>query len=217
MLENEIRESIDAIEPSIGAKERMYQNIINKAKPAVTPKQHNSHRKPSVSCIRYALPATACLCLLVIGLTYFISGRETSSSETDLLEGNVLSGNPLVEVDSPEAFSELGISLEAPENAADITYTIIGDQIAAMNFTMNGSTFEVRASAQADDFSGLTGTQLDTEVIDQRNNASICKIISEFAAYYKITWTIGEINYCLFGTEDTTREEIIAVYNALVN
>ena len=207
MNENKIKKSLDAIEPEVGAKERMYQNILKKAQ--VEPP---AKKKRQTDILRYALPIAACLCLLVAGAVHFAS----DDNKADLSDDFVLSGNPFTEVESPESFKELGITLEAPTDATDVSYSVIDNEIAAIGFTLNGKTFEVRASAQSGDFSGLTGEVLETESIDADNSAMLYLISGDTGEYYKLTWTNGKVNYCLYGTDGADRIQLLFAYEAVI-
>ena len=213
MSEKKIKESIDAIEPEAGAKERMYQNIMKKAQQAAPAEKPAEPKKKPIPFVRYALPIAACFCLLVIGITRFIPGTTPTTPD----DSNLLGGNPFVEVENADAFKEIGITFEAPADATDISYTIIDEEIASIHFVMNGKTFEARASAQDGDFSGLTGKQLEAENIDAKNNATLYTISGDFETYYKMTWTNGKVNYCLYGTDGATGDEVTAVYNAFTH
>lgn len=213
MNEENIKESIDAIEPEADAKERMYQNIMKKAQKTTSVGSGNELKKKPISFVRYALPVAACFCLLVLGIVHFIPSIEPTESD----DSNLLEGNPFVEIDNADTFKEIGITFEAPAEASDISYTIIDEQIASIHFVMNGKNFEARASEKNGDFSGLTGKQLEIKNIDAKNNAILYKINGDFETYYKVTWTNGKVNYCLYGTDGATGDEVAIVYNAFIN
>ena len=66
--------------------------------------------------------------------------------------------NPIVEVDGPEYFSNLGFIITAHQQASDVVYSIIGGTLAQINFTLDGETFTYRAAATNDDISGVYET-----------------------------------------------------------
>ncbi len=210
MSEKEIKDSINAIEPNDDAKERMYQNILKKAQQSALAEKPAKSKKKRTPFVRYAVPVAACLCLVVVGL----SGYFHNSTPIQPDESYVQSGNPFADVDNADAFKKIGITFEAPSGATDISYTIIDEQIASIHFVMNKKTFEARASAQNGDFSGLTGKVLDAQNIDAKNNATLYTIGGDFETYYKMTWTNGKVNYCLYGTDGATGDEVTVVYNA---
>lgn len=208
MNEKQIKNAIDGIEPEIGAKERMYQNIMKKAQQQAAPASKPAVRK---SFMRYALPIAACFCLLVIGITRFLPG----STPTTPGGNGVQIANPFVEVQSTEDFKAIGITLDTPAGARNVMYTIIDNEIADVGFEMDGKSFTVRASAQSGDFSGLFGSEEIIETIDASQNAVLSAVRIDASQYYKITWTNGKVNYCLYGTDGADGEQVQAVYEAM--
>ncbi len=206
MNENKIKKAISSVEPEAGAKERMYRSIMAKAA-----EQTQKSAKPPVRLTRCALPIAACLCVVIIGLVHFLS------PDTDIAgnEGTVMGGNPFVEVEGADAFREISVTLDAPGSAEDVSYAVIDGKIAQVTFSFEGKGYLSRASAQEGDFSGLNGDELSSETVDAENNAVLIKLRSDGASVYKLTWTNGKVNYCLYGTDGATAEQIMSVYDAL--
>ena len=211
MNEKKIKESIAAIEPEAGAKERMYQNIMKKAQQAAPAEKPAEPKKKVIPFVRYALPIAACLCLVMIGVAKFLPGNTPMHPD----ESNVQSGNPFVEVEDAEAFRALSVTLDAPEGAQETSYAIIDGKIAEIQFELNGKSYLARASAQEGDFSGLNGKDRSQETIDAKNNAVLTEVQTDLCAYYKIVWTNGKINYCLYGTDGADKFQVLAVYESL--
>ena len=197
MSEKKIKESIDAIEPEAGAKERIYQNIMKKAQQAVPVEKPAEPKKKPIPFVRYALPIAACLCLVVIGVAKFLPGNTPMRPD----ESNVQGGNPFVEVESADAFRSL--------------YAIIDGKIAEIQFKLDGKSYLARASAQEGDFSGLNGEDRSQETIDAKNNAVLTEVQTDLQTYYKIVWTNGKINHCLYGTDGADKSQVLAVYESL--
>ena len=211
MSETKIKESIDAIEPEAGAKERMYQNIMKKAQQTAPAEKPAEPKKKTIPFARYALPIAACLCLTMLGVTKFLPDH----APTQLGESYVQGGNPFVEVENAETFKTLSITLDAPDGAQEASYAIIDDKIAEIQFEFDGKSYLARASAQEGDFSGLNGQELSQETVDAKNNAVLSEVETDLSGYYKVVWTSETINYCLYGTDGAGREAVIAVYEAL--
>ncbi len=207
MSENKIKEAISSVEPEAGAKERMYRNIMDKA--AKKPPQKTA--KPPVRLTRYALPIAACLCIVIVGLVHFLS----PDADIDSNDGMVMGGNPFVEVESAEAFRELSITLDAPDDAENVSYAVIDGKIAHVQFELDGKGYIARASAQDGDFSGIVGEEILIETVDAKTSAVLSEVQSDGASYYKIVWTNGKVSYCLYGTDGAEREQLIAAYEAL--
>ena len=209
MSEKKIKESIDAIEPEAGAKERMYQNIMKKAQQAAPVEKPAEPTKKPIPFVRYALPIAACLCLVILSLTHFLSSPTAPPDEI------VLGGNPFAEVESADDFKALSITLDAPADAQEVSYAIIDGKIAEVGFALDGKSYIARASAQEGDFSGLNGTESEAETVDAKTNAVLVSVDADTDIYQKITWTNGKINYCLYGTDGADRAQVLAVYEAL--
>ncbi len=206
MNENKIKDAIGSVEPAPGARERMYRNIMDKAA-----QQTKKPEKQPLRLSRYALPIAACLCVVIVGLVHFLS----PGGDIDPGEEIVMGGNPFAEVESAEAFRELSINLDAPEAAQNVFYAVIDGKIAQVQFELDGKSYIARASAQDGDFSGIVGEESDSETVDAQNNAVLSEIQSDTASFYKIVWTNGKVNYCLYGTDGAERGQLISAYEAL--
>lgn len=213
MSEKRIKDSIDAVEPETGAKERMYRNIMKKAQQqAASAVQSAAPQKQPLLFARYALSIAACFCLLAIGVVRFLPGNTPTASG----EHDVQIGNPFVEVKSAADFKSIGITLDAPAGAQNTEYTIIDNKIAVVAFEMGGKNYTARASALSGDFSGLYGSEEEIEAIDAAQNAVLSVVRIDAFRYYKVTWTNGKINYCLYGTDGADEAQIKSVYMAII-
>ena len=63
--------------------------------------------------------------------------------------------NPLVTVDGPDAFAPLGVSIDAPQGAENVVYTILSDEVAQVDFTLDGRDYTYRASLATYDIAGV--------------------------------------------------------------
>lgn len=208
MNEKKLKDAIDAIEPEAGAKERMYQNILKKAQAEAQPEKPQKQR---LRLTHYALPVAACFCLLVVGLARLLPFHPSDGP----LESGLLAGNSFVEVENAEAFRPLGITLDAPARAQEVSYAIIDGKIAQVQFKLDDRSYLARASAQEGDFSGLNGKEVSSETVDAKNNAVLSAVVADGATYQKLVWTNGRINYCLYGTDRADREQVLTAYEAL--
>lgn len=210
MSKKKIQSAIDTVEPREDAKERMYQNIMKKAE------RHTSAQKKSGavrrSFVRYALPIAACICIAVMGVVHLLPGSTPMPPE----DSSVLVGNPFAAADGPEDFKAIGITLDAPAGAENAAYFIIDSKIAVVNFAVNGKKYEARASGQRGDFSGLVGSEEELEIVDAQSNAILYRVEAA-GTYYKITWTDGRVNFCLYGTDGAGAAEVRAVYDSMKN
>ncbi len=206
---NDIKKAIDSVEPESGAKERMYKNIMNKAAAAAAEKEDAPKKKTAVF-YRSVLSAAACVCVIAFGLAWFFGGGVQQPTEN-----SVLGGNPFVEVENADAFKAFSVTLDAPDEAQDVSYAVIDGRIAEVRFTLDGRSYLARASDSEGDFSGLNGSESEAETVDAKTNAVLVSVAGADGVIRKISWTNGKINYCLFGTDGAEKDEVTAAYRAL--
>lgn len=234
-LGDKVRASINKLEPDEGASSRMYLNILEK-----TQKKKKSAEKIYRFALQAAIPAAACVCFILVGLSSLINkNRETVSGESgsgyygnsdvmlgnegDMvegkqnftdegnLEGGAMIANPFVEVEDSSAFEKIGITLEAPDDAEITGYTIIDNEIAQVEFTISGHEYTLRASYLDGDFAGVYGKEKSSEIIDSRNSACMYVVLSGTEKWYKVYWTDGRINYYLINLDGAGQEEVKSI------
>lgn len=215
-----IRESIDTIEPTEGARDRMLANIKRKAKEQtvrddVGSKSEISKVLPFNRIIKWALPIAACFVIAVIGVTALPKIMH-SSEQPNPDSGINMIVNPFVTVDSADQFDQvLGIAIDAPAGADNVEYSIVDNKMADIVFDFEGHVYNIRASKVGGDFSGLNGIEAKTEQIDARNNAVLTVIRSGDEFFRKITWTDGSVTFILSNTDGTSDDEMNAVYDKI--
>ena len=222
MKENKIRDSLDKIEPGIGAKERMYQNILKKAegekqaKPLVQDTAPKKERSKIISLrfVKTFAPIAACLCITVLGVIHFWpSGNPGTDSSTN---PPVLGNSPYTEVESPETFEQIGITLDAPEKAENERYAVLDGNIASIDFEIGDHSYFIVASAQSGDFSGLSGDVASSEQLDSKSNAVLYEIECEPTSMFKASWTDGKIHYYLGNTDGADKEDFKSICMELI-
>lgn len=65
--------------------------------------------------------------------------------------------NPIVEVENSAAFEKLGLSIDAPQGATDVTYSIIDDRLAQVQFSLNGASYTYRTAISDDESEDISG------------------------------------------------------------
>ena len=146
MKDNPIKESIDRITPRPGAQMRMYHNIRAKRK-----------RSPAV----WLLPVAACLalCLLAVLLVPKAAPEQRP---------NVMTGNPVVQMERPEELAPAGLVPELPEDAKLHFCALISGEIARMEFTWRGNSYACLSSAHRDtDFTFVGGNRTETLQVEE--------------------------------------------------
>lgn len=203
-MNDKIKSSIDKIEPESGAKERMYQSILKKAAKAEKPKMSPA------KVARIALPLAACVCVVILGVTRLLPG---AGIVDDPSESTVLGGNPYVEVEDAAAFAPLGFTVDAPENAADKSYAIIGGDIAEIRFSLDGHSYTLRASKNTD-ISGMNGKIISREPLG--NDAELITMrVDGVGECRLIEWTSDSVHLSLTNSDGAAGSELRAVFEKL--
>ncbi len=82
------------------------------------------------------------------------------SSDIQNPEGNdppTLAGSPFIEVDGPEDFADLQLSIAAPKGASEVSYCIAYETTARVDFTLDGHAYTYLAARTDTDISGIDG------------------------------------------------------------
>ena len=114
-------------------------------------------------------------------------------------------GNPVQEVGSPEEMQEkLNISIDAPEGAENVRYSVISGTIGQVQYTLNGTECCFRVSAQKEDISGVYGSfREDTTKLVIEHNVQRCETEARYTTEggAVANWTIADLQYSLYATE----------------
>lgn len=200
-MENQIKSSIESITPSRDAEQRMYQNILQKAhEDKENDKSKAAGKKPFMKILKIALPAAACLCIAVLGVSRINFSGDTPPVADTLDDFGMEAASPFLEVSSAEEFKKIGIDIEAPEGAENTVYAIISGEIASISYDKDGDSYIFRASEQSGDFSGINGEVISTEPLDSESGAVLTVQRGGDVDYLKVFWTDGKINYYLCST-----------------
>ncbi len=117
---------------------------------------------------------------------------ENSADDEDI----TLSPSPFEEVTSAEDFSKaLGFSIDAPEGAEDVSYSVAFGETAIVDFSFANHAYTYYASKNGADLSA-----------DSDSKDTLCQ-----------TWENGGINYLLLNTDGASKEEFEEVVAALQN
>jgi len=228
MDENELKlihESLDNIEPAEGAKERILKNIMTKVQEqeaieiedkieeketAATEdiKKEKSNAAKIISIGKWLVPLAACLVLVFVGLKFNI--RQEPG------EGDV-SSSIFDHVDSIEELNQrLGLNLVLPEELKEPRYSIMYDTVAYIDFMYNEKVVALYLSKDSKDYSSTEGEIIQSQNIDSVNNAILEEINGFDARYFKVKWTVGEVYYLLESISEITSEEMISLYQIIL-
>lgn len=209
-----IRESIDGIGPSDGARERMLANIRRKAAEQTLREEKQPEKAKSVPfkrVVKWALPIAACFAVAVIGAAV-ISNPSKPSGLPDT-GTDVQLPSPAADIQDAEEYETIpGITADAPADAENVVYSIIDGSIADIIFDLKGHQYDLRSSKQGGDFSGIYATVIGEEPIDASTDAVLTTYRSGDEIYLKITWTDGAATCILSNTDGASADEIKAVY-----
>ena len=191
MSDNVIKKSIDGIKSDDELKLRMLANIKRKAAEQEQSKQ--TDMKP-VKIVKWTVSAAACLAAVVIAAVIIPKFAVPNELPDELLQ---MGGSPIA------------------EGAEKTEYFIINGSIAEIRFFYGKNAYCLRASEQTDDFSGLYGTAMATEQLDDANNAILTTVSGTDKAYLKLTWEKGKTFFVLINTDGGGTEEIKEIYGLL--
>lgn len=91
---------------------------------------------------------------LAVSMTSCKSGGQQNQSSQPASEAVELP-NPFEEVDEPEALKEIGVSMEVPEEAENVTCGIISGEVAEISFQLDETPYTYRGAVKAEDFAGI--------------------------------------------------------------
>ncbi|MBQ5972873.1 MAG: hypothetical protein IJL69_01620 [Oscillospiraceae bacterium] len=192
--------ALDAVAPAPGARERMLENIEKKASAEIRPADRR---------LRRAILTACCLCVLISGsialIPRFLDRGEAENAST--LTGYVV-------YDSPEAFEAmLDLSLDAPEGAEQVRYSIGSEKIACVDFFAGEHTYFLLATRLEGDVSGLYGKTVRTVPLE--NGGSLARLSADGETVWKAVWSDGDVQYCLANTDGAEEDEVLAVCRAV--
>lgn len=219
MTEDDIRAALDAIQPPDGAQDRMYQNVLKKAS-----QQQAKPKAPSKPVwSRYAALAAMLAVVITAGAFWFRSGRTTtkptepeftqSAPSGESSNAPMLAVSPFEDVPSAADFEDLGFTIDAPENAEDVSYCILDGEIAQVTFTLDGHSYTYRASKLDGDFSGDTEEAVGSISLNAKYDAVLDRLSLDG---WRAHWSRDMVSYYLTNFDGAGEEAITAVVNELL-
>ena len=151
--------------------------------------------------------------LLALGMAGCTSGTTTP---TDSPIANL--PNPMVSVDSADAFSAAGVNIDAPADATNVSYYIISGTLAGVQFTYDGEEYTYRASAKDSNISGIY-YELTAQCIVMVECDGFCVDATVYAAEDKgklVEWEHDGIHYALWHAGDTDDEKLTAALTGVM-
>ena len=218
MNENEMKKAFDAVEPEHGAKERMYANILKKAaaqKVVQFPESAPAEEK-GVPQKRHSVPAwhrwgSLAACLALVAAIGFALPRLMQRTAPD--DPPVMVGAPFEDVQSAADFEDLGFTIDAPENAGDVSYCILDGEIAQVTFTLDGHSYTYRASKLDGDFSGDTEEAVGSASLNAEYDAVLDRLsLNGWRAH----WNRDAVSYYLSNFDGAGEEAITKLVNELL-
>ena len=146
-MKNRIKESLDRVVPDDAARDRMYANIMEKAKTAQS--QKPAVRSSVMRAMKIALPAAACVCLAVIALYRQPWVREDYKSSEPMVGGLNEEYSDILDGGSDEFAGSVYVNVELPDGAenAEYQYNPYGTEVT---FDVGGQKYHLRAGADRD-------------------------------------------------------------------
>ena len=126
--------------------------------------------------------------------------------------------NPMVSVESADAFSAAGVNIDAPADATDVSYYIISGTLAGVEFTYDGEEYTYRASAKDDNISGIY-YELTAQYVIKVECDGFSVDATVYAAEDKgtlVEWEHDGTHYALWHAGDTDEEKLTAALTGVM-
>lgn len=129
--------------------------------------------------------------------------------------------SPIVEVEGAADFSALGFVITPHQQAKDVSYSIIGGEVAQIIFTLNGQTFTYRGAVTAEDISGVyEAFDPDPQSLDLEGpgfTVTIAvKTIDGGAKGALAEWSYADVRYSFYTPDSTNFDDITDVILPIV-
>ncbi len=108
--------------------------------------------------------------------------------------------NPMTQVESAVALTVAGVNIDAPALASNQAYTLIGDTLAQIGFTLDGAEYTYRASAAEQDISGVYEQMTDRFLLQVLCDGFTvnAKVSDASSGGRLVTWAHGNVSYSLW-------------------
>lgn len=151
--------------------------------------------------------------LLALGMAGCTSGTTTP---TDSPIANL--PNPMVSVDSADAFSTAGVNIDAPADATDVSYYIISGTLAGVQFTYDGGNTPTAPAPRTTIYPAFTMSS-PRQCIVMVECDGFCVDATVYAAEDKgklVEWEHDGIHYALWHAGDTDDEKLTAALTGVM-
>ena len=138
--------------------------------------------------------------------------QETTQTQTEMTTQSAeavetTTAEPLKVLESPEPFLDIGVFVDAPQDAKDVSYSILEGDIAEIDFTYHEVQYVLRGS--------VTDKQLDFDINDDYDITEDTIDNSERQAVIKNTvgglracfWRFNDANYVLMSRQNVDKDE----------
>ncbi|HWQ59288.1 MAG TPA: hypothetical protein VN540_09745 [Clostridia bacterium] len=145
-------------------------------------------------CAALALSMSACMWIIKGGTVTPLDTPEATDGTGAQIP------NPMEPVSGAAAFEDIGITMDAPEGAEDISYFIISNELAQVNFTLSGFEYTYRASKTQTDISGVYDTFAEAFSVDCDADGAVLTVTAQNASSggRLATWSANGVNYSLW-------------------
>lgn len=130
---------------------------------------------------------------------------ETVNNQEDVQSENVQIPSPFVDVPSAEDFKSIGVEIDAPKDAENVSYSILDGKIACINFNKDDENYTLRASASEDELIGIYAEEKSSEELSNGAKFTAYDLEPEI---FKAVITKDDIHYELSGGDSDTVKSI---------
>ncbi|MBQ9518653.1 MAG: hypothetical protein IJR59_02025 [Firmicutes bacterium] len=152
------------------------------------------------------------IAILAASMLFTACGKQEVTTQTEITTQSAeavetATAEALKILESPEPFLEIGVFVDAPQDAKDVSYCILEGDIAEIDFTYHEVQYVLRGST--------TDKQLDFDVTDEYDILEDTIDNSQRQAVIKTTvgglrtcfWSYNGANYALMSRQNVDRDE----------
>ena len=135
-----------------------------------------------------------------------VPGTEiTTETATESIE--TTTAEPLVIVDSPEAFLDMGIFIDAPVEAEEKNYSILNGNMAEIDFLYASSQYVIRGTKTKDRLDFDVNDDYDDleDTIDNGTRKAVIK--TTVGGCHTCFWTFDDVDYMLMSRQPVDKDE----------
>lgn len=129
------------------------------------------------------------------------------TTETTIETSETTTAEPLVVVDTPEAFLDMGIFIDAPSGAEKISYSILNGNMAEIDFQYSSVQYVLRGTKTKEQLDFDINDEYDSleDTIDNGTRQAVIK--TTVGGNHVCFWQYDGVNYALMSLQGVDKDE----------